>query len=187
MQERDVQIKGYKVMLPLDIFLVATANPEDYTNRGRIITPLKDRYGAQIRTHYPTTPGQEIDIVEQEYSRFPDTPKRVTMPRYMKEVIAEITSLARRSPEINQRSGVSVRVSISNYETMVGTAFKRSLRQGEKAVPRISDLPAIVASTTGKIEMESVEDGREAKVVGQPDQEGGLAGLLPLLRPAGVR
>ena len=165
MQERDVQIKGYKVMLPLDIFLVATANPEDYTNRGRIITPLKDRYGAQIRTHYPTTPGQEIDIVEQEYSRFPDTRKRVTMPRYMKEVIAEITSLARRSPEINQRSGVSVRVSISNYETMVGTAFKRSLRQGEKAVPRISDLPAIVASTTGKIELESVEDGREAKVV----------------------
>ena len=165
MQERDVQIKGYRVMLPVDIFLVATANPEDYTNRGRIITPLKDRYGAQIRTHYPTTPQQEIDIVEQEYSRFPDAGKRVSVPRYMKEVIAEITSLARRSPEINQRSGVSLRVSISNYETLLGTAFKRSLRQGDKAVPRISDLPAIVASTTGKIELESVEDGREAKVV----------------------
>ena len=165
MQERDVQIKGYRVMLPVDIFLVATANPEDYTNRGRIITPLKDRYGAQIRTHYPTTPQQEMDIVEQEYSKFPDAGERVSVPRYMKEVIAEITFLARHSPEINQRSGVSLRVSISNYETMLGTAFKRGLRQGDKAVPRISDLPAIVASTTGKIELESVEDGREAKVV----------------------
>ena len=165
MEERDIQIKGYRIILPLDIFLVATANPEDYTNRGRIITPLKDRYGTQIRTHYPRTLQQELDIVEQEYVRFPDTAEKVAIPGYMKEVIAEITALARRSPEINQRSGVSLRVSIANYETIIGNAFKRSLRQQESASPRISDLPAIMASTTGKIELESVEDGREMRVV----------------------
>ena len=165
MQERDIQIKGYRIMLPLDVFLVSTANPEDYTNRGRIITPLKDRYGAQIRTHYPRSLDEEIDIVEQEYSNFEDTQSRVRVPQYMKEVIAEITALARRSPDINQRSGVSLRVSIANYETILSAAFKRSLRHDEPASPRVSDLPAIVASTTGKIEMESVEEGREYRVI----------------------
>ncbi len=165
MEERDVQIKGYRIMLPLDVMLVSSANPEDYTNRGRIVTPLKDRYGAQIRTHYPRSLDEEIDIVEQEYVRFPDTTERVTVPAYMKEIVAEITSLARRSPEVNQRSGVSLRVSISNYETILGNAFKRSLRSKEPASPRVSDLPAMVASTTGKIELESVEEGREFKVV----------------------
>ena len=165
MQERDVQIKGYKIMLPLDVFLVCSANPEDYTNRGRIITPLKDRYGAQIRTHYPQSLDEEINIVEQEHTRFSDVEEAVAVPHYMKEVIAEITSLARRSPEINQRSGVSLRVSIANYETMVGNAFKRSLRLKEHAAPRVSDLPTIIASTTGKVEMESVEEGREGKVI----------------------
>lgn len=165
MQERDIQIKGYRIMLPLDVFLVSTANPEDYTNRGRIITPLKDRYGAQIRTHYPRSLEEEIGIVEQEYSNFDDTQSRVHVPQYMKEIIAEFTSLARRSPDINQRSGVSLRVSIANYETMLSAAFKRSLRHNEPASPRVSDLPAIVASTTGKIEMESVEEGREFRVI----------------------
>ncbi len=165
MQERDVQIKGYRVMLPLDLMLVASANPEDYTNRGRIITPLKDRYGAQIRTHYPRELHEEIEIMEQEHTAFSDAQKHVVVPHYMKEVVAEITSLARRSPEINQRSGVSLRVSISNYETVIGSAFKRSLRLDESASPRVSDLPAIVASTNGKVEMESVEEGREFKVV----------------------
>lgn len=165
MQERDIQIKGYRIMLPLDIFLVSTANPEDYTNRGRIITPLKDRYGAQIRTHYPRSLDEEIGIIEQEYKRFEDTQSRVSVPRYMKEIIAEFTALARRSPDVNQRSGVSLRVSISNYETILSAAFKRSLRHREAASPRISDLAAIVASTTGKIEMESVEEGREFRVI----------------------
>ncbi len=165
MQERDIQIKGYQIMLPLDVFLVASANPEDYTNRGRIITPLKDRYGAQIRTHYPKTAEDELNIVEQEYVKFPDTAKSVAVPQYMREVIAEFTSLARRSPEVNQRSGVSVRVSIANYETLVSIAFKRSLQQNESAAPRVSDLPAIIASTNGKLEMESVEEGRENRVV----------------------
>ena len=104
MQERDVQIKGYRIMLPLDVMLIASANPEDYTNRGRIITPLKDRYGAQIRTHYPRNLHEEIEIMEQEHTRFDDSDRLVAIPHYMKEVVAEITSLARRSPEINQRS-----------------------------------------------------------------------------------
>ena len=165
MQERDVQIKGYRIMLPLDVMLVSSANPEDYTNRGRIITPLKDRYGAQIRTHYPRNIEEEIQIMEQEHTRFDDADDAVAVPQYMKEVVAEITGLARRSPEVNQRSGVSLRVSISNYETIIGSAFKRSLRLGETTSPRVSDLPAIVASTNGKVEMESVEEGREFKVV----------------------
>ena len=165
MQERDVQIKGYRIMLPVDVMLVSSANPEDYTNRGRIITPLKDRYGAQIRTHYPRDLGQEIQIMEQEYTTFDDSSEWVNVPMYMKEVVAEITTLARRSAEINQRSGVSLRVSIANYETVIGSAFKRSLRLDETACPRVSDLPAIVASTNGKVEMESVEEGREFKVV----------------------
>ncbi|MBI4298534.1 MAG: magnesium chelatase [Chloroflexi bacterium] len=166
MEERDVQIKGYRIRLPLDVYVVATANPEDYTNRGRIITPLKDRYGAQIRTHYPRTSDEEIEIVEQERSRFADSEENVKVPVYIKDIIAEFTSLARRSPDINQRSGVSVRVSIANYETLVSNAFKRSLQHKEGfAVPRISDLPAILASTTGKIELESVEEGREARII----------------------
>ena len=165
MQERDIQIKGYRVLLPLDVMLVASANPEDYTNRGRIVTPLKDRYGAQIRTHYPRDLEDEIRIMEQEHRSFADTDAAVVVPQYMKEVIAEVTALARRSPEINQRSGVSLRVSIANYETVLGSAFKRSLRLGETASPRMSDLPAMVASTNGKVEMESVEEGREFKVV----------------------
>ena len=165
MQERDIQIKGYRIMLDLDVFVVATANPEDYTNRGRIITPLKDRYGAQLRTHYPKSLQDEIDIVEQEYVDFPDTSQRVAVPGYMKEVIAEIAAIARKSPDINQRSGVSLRVSISSYETLLGSAFKRALRHQERASPRVSDLPAIMPSIAGKIELETIEEGREDRVV----------------------
>ena len=165
MEERDVQIKGYRIRLPLDVYMVATANPEDYTNRGRIITPLKDRYGAQIRTHYPRTIEDEITIMEQERSRFPNE-KDITAPQYIREVIAEITSLARRSSEINQRSGVSVRVSIANYETIISNALRRAILHGEKKVsPRISDLPYIVASFTGKIELETFEEGREGRIM----------------------
>ncbi len=166
LEERDIQIKGYRIRLPLDVFVVATANPEDYTNRGRIITPLKDRYGAQIRTHYPRLLEQEITIMEQERVHFADAEARVQAPPYMREMVAEFTALARRSSEINQRSGVSVRVSIANQETMLATALRRAIRLKEpKGSPRISDLPAMVASTTGKIEMETAEDGREAKVI----------------------
>ena len=166
MEEKDVQIKGYRIRLPLDLYVIASANPEDYTNRGRIITPLKDRYGAQIRTHYPRFQEDEIRIIEQEMTTFPDMADRVMVPQYMKEIIAEITSLARRSGDINQRSGVSVRVSIANYESAISNAFRRSLLNGEdKVAPRISDLPAIIPSTMGKVEMEALEDGKEGKVL----------------------
>ena len=166
LEERDIQIKGYRIQLPLDIYVVASANPEDYTNRGRIITPLKDRYGAQVRTHYPQTIEDEMDIVERERSRFGELEDTIVMPQYLKEIIAEFTALARRSPEIDQRSGVSVRISISNYETVASNALRRSLLCGEKlAVPRMSDLPAMVASTTGKVELESFEEGREPRLI----------------------
>jgi magnesium chelatase subunit I len=166
LEEADIQIKGYRVRLPLDIILVASANPEDYTSRGRIITPLKDRFGAQIRTHYPVTTRDEIAIVEQEWQRFSDGDVTFNVPGYIKEIIAEITHLARRSPDIGQRSGVSVRVSIANLETVVANAIRRATVLGEKiAVPRISDLPYIIASTTGKVEMEGFEDKNEQKII----------------------
>ena len=165
MEERDVQIKGYRIRMPLDVFVVATANPEDYTNRGRIVTPLKDRYGAQIHTHYPRVLEEEIAIMEQERNRFPDEDS-VYVPSFMTEIIAEVTSRARASNEINQRSGVSVRVSISNYETLISNALRRSIRQGESVIcPRISDLPYLVASLGGKIEMETFGEGREDRLV----------------------
>lgn len=166
MEESDIQIKGYRIRLPLDVLLVASANPEDYTSRGRIITPLKDRYGSQIKTHYPATVKDEIAIVEQERRQFPATDMDYFVPEYMKEIVAEITHQARRSPDINQRSGVSVRVSIANYETMVSNAIRRAVLLGEKlAVPRISDLSYLVSSTTGKIELESFEDTKEEKIL----------------------
>jgi magnesium chelatase subunit I len=166
LEERDVQIRGYKVRLPLDIYLVASANPEDYTNRGRIITPLKDRAGSQIRTHYPATLDQEIDIMEQERTHFNTAGYEIEIPQYMKEIVAEITHLARRHPDISQRSGVSVRVSIANFENIISNALKRAIRLGEhRVVPRISDLTSLAASTAGKIEIESVGDVREDKVI----------------------
>ena len=164
MEERDVQIKGYRVRLPLDVFVVSTANPEDYTNRGRIVTPLKDRYGSQIHTHYPLDPKDEIAIIDQERAKFPEEDKLV-IPDYMKETLAEITTQARQSSEINQRSGVSVRVTIANYETLLGNAVRRSIRNNEEwACPRVSDLSFIVASFAGKIELETFEEGREARL-----------------------
>ncbi len=165
LEERDVQIRGFTVRLPLDLYVVASANPEDYTSRGRIITPLKDRLGSQIRTHYPRSLDQELSIVAQEKHRFgvegeADTATpTVVVPPFMEEVIAEITQLARRSPDISQRSGVSVRVSVANMEVLEAAALKRAVRLGEPvAAPRVSDLGAIVASTVGKVELESVGD-----------------------------
>jgi magnesium chelatase subunit I len=162
MEERDVQVRGYKIRLPLDVYIVASANPEDYTNRGRIITPLKDRYGSEIRTHYPRSLEAEIKIMERERTHFDDDGfSQIIIPTYLKEIIAEVTALARKSPEINQRSGVSVRVSICNYENVISNALRRAIRLGEReVVPRISDLPYLAASTGGKIELETVDDGQ---------------------------
>jgi magnesium chelatase subunit I len=166
MEERDVQIRGYKIRLPLDVIVVASANPEDYTNRGRIITPLKDRYGSQIRTHYPETIDLELDIVEQESTHYTTEDVSVVVPRFMKEIVAEITHSARRSPDVSQRSGVSVRMSVANYENLVSNATRRAIRLGEKqSAPRVSDLSALHASTTGKIELETMGEAREDQVV----------------------
>src|SRR5882672_3472266 len=166
LEERDVQVRGYKIRLPLDVLLVASANPEDYTNRGRIITPLKDRFGSQIRTHYPLDTDIEVAIVEQETRPLVSAGLVVAVPAFMTEIVAEISQQARRSPHVNQRSGVSVRLSIANYETLVANAMRRSLRNGEhEVVPRISDLEALVASTSGKVEFETVDDGREEQVL----------------------
>jgi len=170
MEERDVQIRGYRVRLNLDLFVVASANPEDYTSRGRIITPLKDRFGAQIRTHYPEDAETEIAIMEAEQLVFEDETAAavpVQVPGFMKEIVAELSQLARRSSEVSQRSGVSVRVSIANLETLLAAALKRAVRLGEPvAAPRVSDLDAVVSSTAGKIELETLGDEtREENVI----------------------
>ena len=167
MEERDIQIKGYRIRLPLDMLLVASANPEDYTNRGRIISPLKDRFGSQVRTHYPLNIKDEIAIMEQEHHQFTETGITTFTPPFMKEIVAEITQLSRKSPDINQRSGVSVRVSIMNYETIVSNAVRRAIMLGEiLAVPRISDLSYISASMGSKIELEGFEENKEDKIIG---------------------
>src|SRR6059036_70217 len=185
MEERDVQIRGYKVRLPLDLYVVASANPEDYTNRGRIITPLKDRFGSQIRTHYPKRLEHEIAIMEAELTRFPADGFQTVTPGYMKEIVAELTQLARKAPEISQRSGVSVRVSICNYENLVSSALKRAIRLGETdAAPRVSDLGALVASTAGKIELETLGDTSEDKILGKLVQRAVLNVFNRSLTPA---
>ncbi|MEM7338334.1 MAG: sigma 54-interacting transcriptional regulator [Actinomycetota bacterium] len=167
LEERDVQIRGYKIRLPLDVLLVASANPEDYTNRGRMITPLKDRFGAQIRTHYPHEVSTEMEIARQESNiTDPAADLAVTVPPFMEELVATFTHLARSSPQINQRSGVSVRLTVANLETLVAAATRRALRLGEsEVVPRVSDLDALISSTAGKIEIESLEEGRDDEVV----------------------
>ena len=167
MEERDVQIKGYRVRLPLDVLVVASANPEDYTSRGRIITPLKDRFDVQIRTHYPKTIEHEIAIMEQETPPREYGSRPLRVPPFLKEILAQLTIEARGSNEINQSSGVSVRVTINNYESILSNAEKRALRLREpEIVPRLSDLPSLFASTAGKIEVEYVgEDVKEEEVI----------------------
>jgi magnesium chelatase subunit I len=166
LEERDVQIRGFKIRLPLDLILFASANPEDYTNRGRIITPLKDRFGAQIRTHYPLDAGIEATIMEQESHVATGDGVSVVVPGFMGEIIATISQLARQSSHINQRSGVSVRLSVANYETLVANATRRTLRSGEAVVaPRVSDLDALAASSIGKVEFETLDDGREGEIL----------------------
>jgi magnesium chelatase subunit I len=169
MQERDVQVKGYRVRLPLDVLVVASANPEDYTSRGRIITPLKDRYAAQVRTHYPPTRALELAVVLQEAKLPRAEGVALHVPGFVQDVVAELTMQARESADVNQSSGVSVRMSIANYETLAANALRRALRLGEsEAVPRISDLPALAGSTAGKLELEYAGQERTPdEVVGE--------------------
>ncbi len=167
MEEKDVQIKGYKIRLPVDVVFVASANPEDYTSRGRIITPLKDRFDIQIRTHYPKTLEHEIAIMEQEVVHPSRDGMEVRVPQFLKDILAQVTFEARGSNEINQSSGVSVRVTINNFESVLSNAEKRAVINGEnEIVPRLSDLHSLYASTAGKIELEYVgEDKKEDDLI----------------------
>jgi magnesium chelatase subunit I len=167
MEEKDVQIKGYKIRLAVDLVFVASANPEDYTSRGRIITPLKDRFDIQIRTHYPKTLEDEITIMEQEAVHPPRDGVEVRVPQFLKDILAQITFEARGSNEINQSSGVSVRVTINNFESVISNAEKRAIINNEnEIVPRLSDLHSLYASTAGKIELEYVgEDKKEDDLI----------------------
>jgi len=155
MEERDIQVKGYRVRLPMDILVVASANPEDYTSRGRIITPLKDRYAAQIRTHYPRDREHELAIVDRE-AKVPEVEGvSIHVPPFMRDTVGQITFEARLSPDVNQASGVSVRMTIANFETLMAAAVLRAVAASEsEAVPRISDLAALEASSAGKLELE---------------------------------
>ena len=165
MEERDVQVRGYTLRLPLDLLVVATANPEDYTNRGRIITPLKDRFGSEVRTHYPLELADEVRVIVQEASP-PGTDVRVIVPDFMVEVLAAFTRALRSSSEVNQRSGVSVRFSTANYETLAASAVRRAVRTGEeRAVARPVDLAQVLSAGLGKIEFETFEEGREPEIL----------------------
>ncbi len=160
LEERDIQVRGYYLRLPLDLLLVATANPEDYTNRGRIITPLKDRFGAEIRTHYPQEVEEETTLVAQEAHLVAE------VPGYLLEVVARLTRALRHSPSIDQRSGVSARFAIAAAEGVSASALRRSARTGEaEAVARICDVPTVLPTLLGKLEFEMGEEGREDEVV----------------------
>ncbi len=169
MEEQDFQVKGFKVRLPLDVLVVASANPEDYTRRGRIITPLKDRYQAQVRSHYPGTRALESDVVEQESKRLASAGVDVYVPPFLLAILSELTMQARQSPDVSQVSGVSVRASIANHETLIAAAERRALRLGEReAVPRVTDLSAVAASMLGKLELEySGAETREDEIFGK--------------------
>lgn len=165
LEERDIQIRGYKIRLPLDLMLIASANPEDYTHRGRIITPLKDRFGTQVRTHYPQRVEDEITIMEQEATPAPEGIP-VEVPHYLKEIVAEFSALLRSSAQVNQRSGVSVRFSIGALETLAAAALRRAVINREpEAVPRPSDLQSIVHGSMGRIEFDTLEEGREHEIL----------------------
>jgi len=184
LEERDIQVRGYKIRLPLDVLLVASANPDDYTNRGRLITPLKDRFGSQIRTHYPLDVETEMAIVAQESTLLEVDGLSVHVPPSMSEIIATISQIARQSPHISQRSGVSVRLTVANQETVVANALRRALRNGEtEVVPRICDLEAVPASTAGKVEIESLEDGREEQILDHIVRSAVLAVFRERVRP----
>jgi magnesium chelatase subunit I len=171
LEERDVQIRGYPIRLDLDVCIVFSANPEDYTNRGRIVTPLKDRIGSVIRTHYPETVQEGIQIAEQnawlERNGSASSGVKVRTPAFMREIVEEVVRLARSSPHVSQASGVSVRTSIANLEVVTSNAERRGLMTSEPlVVPRVCDLAHLIASCRGKIEMTlAEEEGAEDKLI----------------------
>jgi magnesium chelatase subunit I len=160
MEERDIQIRGYVLRLPLDVLVVASANPEDYTNRGRIITPLKDRFGAEIRTHYPAELADEVSVIVQEARLAAD------VPEHLIEILARFARLLRTSNAVDQRSGVSARFSIAGAETVAASALRRARLIGEaEPVARLSDLDGVLDVLGGKVEFETGEEGREREVL----------------------
>jgi magnesium chelatase subunit I len=160
LEERDIQVRGYQLRLPLDLLLVASANPEDYTNRGRIITPLKDRFGAEIRTHYPLDLDVELDLVRQEAQLF------ATVPEHVLEVVARFTRAVRDSPAVDARSGVSARFAVAAAETVAASALRRAALLGEpEPVARVGDTESVVGTLRGKVEFESGQEGREIEVL----------------------
>ncbi len=161
LEERDIQVRGYSLRLPVDVLLVASANPEDYTNRGRIITPLKDRFGAEIRTHYPHEVAQEVTLIAQEADLV------AQVPVHLLEVVARLTRGLRESSSVDQRSGVSARFAIAAAEAVAASALRRGARVGEQnPVARVCDVAPVVPTLLGKVEFEMGEEGREVDVVG---------------------
>jgi magnesium chelatase subunit I len=161
LEERDIQVRGYSLRLPLDVFLIATANPEDYTNRGRIITPLKDRFGAELRTHYLTELADEVTLIRQEATLVAD------VGDHLLEVLARLTRNLRESSSVDQRSGVSARFAIAAAEGVAASALRRAARTAdhETAVARICDLAVVLPTLLGKIEFEMGEEGRERAIM----------------------
>jgi magnesium chelatase subunit I len=159
LEERDVQVRGYTLRLPLDLLVVASANPEDYTNRGRIITPLKDRFGAEVRTHYPLDLDLEVELVRQEADLVAE------LPEHLLEVVARFTRHVRDSPAVDARSGVSARFSVAAAETVAAAALRRSALTGDEAVARVGDLDTVITTLRGKVEFEAGEEGREDEVL----------------------
>ncbi|MEV4515708.1 sigma 54-interacting transcriptional regulator [Dactylosporangium sp. NPDC049525] len=160
LEERDIQVRGYQLRLPLDVLLVASANPEDYTNRGRIITPLKDRFGAEIRTHYPLDLELETDLIQQEAQLVAQVPGHVI------EVLARFTRAVRESPAVDSRSGVSARFAIAAAETVAASALRRGgLLGDDKPVARVGDTVSVTSTLRGKVEFDSGEEGREIEIL----------------------
>jgi magnesium chelatase subunit I len=170
LEERDIGVRGYALRLPLDIVLVASANPEDYTNRGRIITPLKDRFGAEVRTHYPVSLDDELRLITQEAEvAWAGQEQGAELPEHIVEIIARFTRLVRESPAADARSGVSARFAIAAAESTAAAAVRRSAlvpeARDETPIARVCDLPGIVPSLRGKVEFEVSEEGREEEIL----------------------
>jgi magnesium chelatase subunit I len=168
LEERDIQVRGYQLRLPLDLLVVASANPEDYTNRGRIITPLKDRFGAEVRTHYPLELTDELSLIAQEAAvLWQDTDHATPLvPSHLLEVIARFARAVRDAPQVDQRSGVSARFAIAAVETVAAAAVRRAaVVHEDAAVARVCDLPAIIPASRGKVEFDDADEGREFEVL----------------------
>jgi len=168
LEERDVQVRGYQLRMPLDILLIASANPEDYTNRGRIITPLKDRFGTEVRTHYPLELSDELRLITQEAAvLWSDVDHAApVVPGHVIEIVARFARLVRDAPQVDQRSGVSARFAIAALETVAASAVRRAAIAGEPlAVARVADLPSVITSSRGKVEFDDSDEGREFEVL----------------------